>query len=257
MALPVLFRFFYIWNIQDVHDLGHKELIAQQRCWGSWETAQHKKAHDLNQIRDSQKATTFNGWVGQIKVFILGTPMSLKRWNGSCSGEIFKYVLCTLWECIHCIAPSSTGGPNTQRILDMHFAATTVMWVDLSFSSVLPIFHFPLLSLLLSLLLLIIPFPTYLGSLCSLRGHPAKHTFPPAMAAQHIIALGTLAPLLRGSGNKPRHYQLLCDPRAPQGGTEAPSGVRRMVLRQHPVSSAHPTKHYTLLACVRVCSSDL
>lgn len=47
----------------------------------------------------------------------------------------------------------------------MHFAATTVMWVDLSFSSVLPIFHFPLLSLLFSLLLCIIPFPTYLDSL--------------------------------------------------------------------------------------------
>lgn len=56
----------------------------------------------------------------------------------------------------------------------------------------------------------------------SLRWHPARHTFPPA--AQHIIALGPLAPLPRDSGNKPRHYQLLCDPRAPQGGTEAPLG---------------------------------
>lgn len=112
MALPALFRFSFIWSIQDPHDPGHKELIARQEYWGSWETAQYKKAHDLNQIRDSQKTTTFNGWVVQVKVFILRIPMSLRRWNGSYSGQILKQALCTLWEGIYYIAPSCTGVPT-------------------------------------------------------------------------------------------------------------------------------------------------
>lgn len=165
MALHALFRFSFIWSIQVLHDPGHKELIAQQDYWGSWKTAQHKKAHDLNQIRDSQKPTIFNGWVVQVKVFILRILTGLKRWNGSYSGQILKQALCTLWEGVQCIAPSCTGGPNTQHMLDKHFAATAVTWMDLSLSSVLPIFHSPppLLSFLLSLLLCIIPFPTYFG----------------------------------------------------------------------------------------------
>lgn len=89
---------------------------------------------------------------------------------------------------------------NTQHMLDMHFATTTVTWMELSLSSVLPIFHFsPLLSFLLSLLLWIIPFPTHLGSLCSLRWCPVNHTFPPAMAAHVSLPLGALAPLTRDS----------------------------------------------------------
>lgn len=55
----------------------------------------------------------------------------------------------------------------------------------------------PLLSVLLSLLLCIIPFPTSLDSLWSLRWHPAKHSFPPAMTAHTSLPLGTQAPLLR------------------------------------------------------------
>lgn len=89
----------------------------------------------------------------------------------------------------------------------------------------------------------------------SLRWHPARHTFPPA--AQHIIALGPLAPLPRDSGNKPPSLSVTLWPQGTSGWHRSTSGVRRMVLRQHPVSSAHPTKHYTLLAYVRVCSSDL
>lgn len=122
-------------------------------------------------------------------------------------------------------------------------------------------FVFPLLIyFLLSLLLWAIPFPTYLDSFCSLRWYPAKHTFPPAMAALTSLPLGTLAPLPRDRalGISPITISYSVTPGwCSQPSAKAPSGVRRMVLTPHPVSSAHPTKHYPLLAYVYLCSSDL
>lgn len=49
-----------------------------------------------------------------------------------------------LVEYIHCRVPSHTHGPNIQHVLVIYFMGTTayVTWVNLSFSSILPIFPF-------------------------------------------------------------------------------------------------------------------
>lgn len=134
-----------------------------------------------------------------------------------------------------------------------------------------------LLFYLFSWLFILLPFPLYLLYMHNSVSYTLRlfllpevasrvfaEQFSPSDDGAHIIDSGDTSATRKRQPfrNKPRGYQCLCEPGAPQVWRATALQVHilgwgGMLPKQHPARSSHPAKYYPLLDCVYACSSDL